>query len=83
VDKNYFKKNEKKIVYSVIRLLEHVVIIFDLYKEEEKLNNMYNFLYTAVESTGLSDQRFINILDQWRLRLFRLQVNRKLELNND
>ncbi|CAH1731762.1 unnamed protein product [Aphis gossypii] len=83
VAKNYFNKNENNILCSVIQLLEHIVVIFDLYKEEEKLNDMYNFLCTAIKSTGLSDPRFVNILDQWRLRLFRLYVNRQLVLNND
>lgn len=78
VDKNYFNKNPKKVLYSVIQLLEHVVIVFDLYEEEEKLNSMYNFLNAAVKPTGLSDSlKLVNILDQWRLRLFRLHVNRK------
>ncbi|XP_026818923.1 uncharacterized protein LOC113557546, partial [Rhopalosiphum maidis] len=77
VDNNYFKTNPKK-VSSVIKLLEHVVIIFDLYEEEEKLNNMYNFLNATVKRNGLSDSlKLINILDQWRLRLFRIHVNRK------
>jgi hypothetical protein len=81
VDNNYFKKNPKK-VSSVIKLLEHVVIVFDLYEEEEKLNNMYNFLNAAVKRNRLSDsQRLINILDQWRLRLFRIHVNLKANIS--
>uniref|UniRef100_A0A2S2NAR2 Uncharacterized protein n=1 Tax=Schizaphis graminum TaxID=13262 RepID=A0A2S2NAR2_SCHGA len=84
VDKNYFKNNPKAVLFSVIQLLEHVVIIFDLYEEEEELYKMYNFLNAAVKPTGLSDSlRLINILDQWRLRLFRLHVNRKTSCNND
>ncbi|XP_025195249.1 uncharacterized protein LOC112594595 isoform X2 [Melanaphis sacchari] len=78
VDKNYFNKNPKKVLFSVIQLLEHVVVILDLYEEEEKLHKMYNFLNAALKPTGLSNSlKFINILDQWRLRLFRLHVNRK------
>ncbi|XP_026805075.1 uncharacterized protein LOC113548408 [Rhopalosiphum maidis] len=84
VDKNYFKNNPKTVLFSVIQLLEHVVIIFDLYQEEEELYKMYNFLNAAVKPTGLTDSlRLINILDQWRLRLFRLHVNRKTSCNND
>ncbi|XP_060854125.1 uncharacterized protein LOC132931987 [Rhopalosiphum padi] len=84
VDKNYFKNNPKTVLFSVIQLLEHVVIIFDLYQEEEELYKMYDFLNAAVKPTGLIDSlRLINILDQWRLRLFRLHVNRKTSCNND
>jgi len=84
VDKNYFKNNPKTVLFSVIQLLEHVVIIFDLYQEEEELYKMYDFLNAAVKPTGVIDSlRLINILDQWRLRLFRLHVNRKTSCNND
>lgn len=77
VDKNYFNKNPKKVLFSVIQLLEHIVVIFELYTEEEKLHNMYDFLNAAVKPIGLSDSmRLINIIDQWRLRLFRLHINR-------
>ncbi|XP_060878120.1 uncharacterized protein LOC132950616 [Metopolophium dirhodum] len=80
VDKNYFKNNPKKVLFSVIQLLEHVVFIFDLYSEEEKLDTMYNFLNAAVKPSGLSDSmKLINVLDQWRLRLFRLYVNRQAD----
>lgn len=78
VDKNYFKNNPKKVLFSVIQLLEHVVFVLDLYSEEEKLHTMYNFLNAAVKPSGFSDSmKLINILDQWRLRLFRLYVNRQ------
>ncbi|CAI6345314.1 unnamed protein product [Macrosiphum euphorbiae] len=80
VDKNYFKNNPKKVLFSVIQLLEHAVFIFDLYSEEEKLDTMYNFLNAAVKPSGLSDSmKLINVLDQWRLRLFRLYVNRQAD----
>ncbi|XP_015373738.1 PREDICTED: uncharacterized protein LOC107168745 [Diuraphis noxia] len=80
VDKNYFKKSPKKVLFSVVQLLEHVVFIFDLYKEEEKLQDMYNFLNAAIKPSGLSDSmKLINILDQWRLRLFRFYVNRQAD----
>lgn len=75
VDKKYFKQKSVKVVYSVIRLLEHVVIIFDLYKNEEKLSEMYHFLYAAIKQNGLSEaQTYVNKLDQWRLRLFGLRL---------
>jgi len=87
VDKNYFKKNPTKVLSSVIQLLEHVVFVFDLYKEEKKLEDMYNFLNAVIKPSGLSDSmRLVNVLDQWRLQLFRLYVNRKGDCtleNND
>jgi len=87
VDKNYFKKSPKKILFSVVQLLEHVVFIFNLYQKEEKLQDMYNFLYAVIKPSGLSDSmKLINIIDQWRLRLFRFYVNRKADsklINND
>ncbi|VVC34073.1 Hypothetical protein CINCED_3A000319 [Cinara cedri] len=77
VDKKYFKKNPETLSY-VIELLEHVVFILDLYKDEEKLSDMYDFLYCLAKSTKLLDShKLINILDQWRLRLFRLHATRK------
>ncbi|KAL5238955.1 hypothetical protein ACI65C_006365 [Semiaphis heraclei] len=79
VDQNYFKKNPRKVLSTVVRLLEHIVIVFDLYNEEEKLNNMYHFLNSAVQSIGLSDSAtLINVLDTWRLQLFRKYVNRQV-----
>jgi len=87
VDKDYFQKRPRKVLFSVVQLLEHVVFIFDLYKEEEKLHNMYNFLNAAIKPSGLSDSmKLVNILDQWRLRLFRVYVNRQAGckfVNND
>lgn len=79
VDTNYFKINPEKVLSSVVQLLEHVVFIFDLYKEEEKLRDMYDFLYAAIHPKQMSDNsnRLINVLDQWRLRLFRITVNRQ------
>lgn len=79
VDKNYFKINPEKVLSSVVQLLEHVVFIFDLYKEEEKLRDMYDFLYAAINPKKMSvhSNRLINVLDQWRLRLFRITLNRQ------
>jgi len=78
VDKDFFNRRPKRILYRLIRLLEHVVIVFDLYRDEKKLSEMYDFLNIMVKPTGLSDSlKLVNILDQWRLRLFRLHVNRK------
>ncbi|XP_022176748.1 uncharacterized protein LOC111038114 [Myzus persicae] len=80
VDKNFFKK-KPQVLSKVVQLLEHVVFIFDLYKEDKKLDFMYHFLYTAVNLSGLSDStRLLNILDIWRLTLFRLQINRLLNV---
>lgn len=79
MNKNYFSQNSKKILKNLIHLLEHVVVILDLYKNEEKLSNMYDFLYANAKPVGLSESslRLVNILDQWKLHLFRLHVNRK------
>lgn len=76
VNGNYFKENPITVVYNVIQLLEHVVVVFDLYANEEKLNEMHHFLKTSIKQIVLSDSnKFVNILDQWRLRLFRLHVD--------
>jgi len=81
VNKDFFNKKPKRLIYRLIRLLEHVVIVFDLYKDEKKLSDMYDFLNYVVKPNGLSDSlKLVNILDQWRLRLFRLHVNRKNSL---
>ncbi|XP_027844062.2 uncharacterized protein LOC114124833 isoform X2 [Aphis gossypii] len=78
VNKDFFNNKPKRLLYRLIRLLEHVVIVFDLYTDEKKLNEMYDFLHCVVKPTGLSDSlKLVNILDQWRLRLFRLHVNRQ------
>jgi len=78
VDKDFFNRQPKKILYRLIQLLEHVVIVFDLYSDENKLNEMYEFLNGMVKQPGLSDSlKLVNILDQWRFGLFRLYVNRK------
>jgi len=78
VNKDFFNKKPKRLLYRLIRLLEHIVIVFDLYTDEKKLSEMYDFLHSVVGPTGLSDSlKLVNILDQWRLRLFRLHVNRQ------
>lgn len=76
VSRSYFKENPITVIYNVIHLLEHVVIVFDLYANEEKLNEMHHFLKAALKQIGLlNSNNFVNILDQWRLRLFRLHVD--------
>ncbi|XP_016658041.1 uncharacterized protein LOC107883100 [Acyrthosiphon pisum] len=83
VEMNYFEKNPKKVLSSVVQLLEHVVFVFDLYQEDEKLHTMYNFLNASIKRSGISDSmRLVNIIDQWRLRLFRFFVTAKL-VNDD
>lgn len=78
VNKDYFKQKPIKVLYRVIRLLEHIVVVFNLYNNEQKLKDMYDFLSSIVKPKGLSDtHKFIHILDQWNLRLFRLHINRK------
>lgn len=80
MDKNYFNQNPNKVFKHVVQLLEHVVVAFDLYKEEQKLSDMYDFLYNIIiKLTGLSkSQNLLSILDHWKLQLFRLHVKRKL-----
>jgi len=75
VNKDYFKDHPKHLD-GIIRLLEHVVITFDLYQDEENLGSMYAFLYNFVKPIGTSHE-LVNILDQWRLGLFHMQVNQK------
>lgn len=76
VNGNYFKENPITVAYNVIQLLEHVVVVFDLYANEEKLSEMHRFLKAAIKQIGPSDSnKFVNILDQWRLRLYRLHVD--------
>lgn len=78
VTKDYFDQNSKRLLYGVIQLLEHVVIVFDLYQDKERLSKMYEFLTAAIRSKGLSDSlNLVNILDQWKLRLFRLHIMSK------
>lgn len=82
MNKDFFNSRPKRLLYRLIRLLEHVVIIFDLYQDEEKLSQMYDFLSGMAKPTGLSDStKLVNILDQWRLQLYRLHVNRINMLN--
>lgn len=78
VNKDFFNRRSKRLLYRLIHLLEHIVIVFDLYSDEKKLSDMYDFLNAVAKPTGLSDSlKLVNILDIWRLRLFRLHVNRK------
>lgn len=82
MDKKYFQQNPKALIY-VITLLEHVVVIFDLYKDEEKLSCMYDFLNSIAKPTKLLDSyKLVNILDQWRLKLFRLHAIRKSTMSS-
>lgn len=77
MNKDYFKQNPKRILYLTVNLLEHIVIVFDLYQDEEKLNDMYEYLSAVVRSIELCNSMdTLNILAQWNLRLFRLYVNR-------
>jgi len=77
VNEDYFKQSSKQILYIVIRLLEHIVVIFDLYQDEDKLNKMYDFLYYFAKPTNLLDSReLMSVIEQWRMKLFRLHVYR-------
>ncbi|XP_025205348.1 uncharacterized protein LOC112601785 [Melanaphis sacchari] len=75
VNKDFFNRKPKKLLYCLIHLLEHIVIVFDLYTDEKKLSDMYDFFNYVIKPNGLSDSlKLVNILDQWRLQLFRLHV---------
>lgn len=80
MNRNYFRQNPKHILKSIIRLLEHVVIVFDLYQDEKKLSDMCDFFHSIIRPTYgmLGSQNLVNILDQWRLKLFRLHINNKM-----
>lgn len=79
MNKTYFQSNPKKILERVIQLLEHVVVTFDLYKNEDKLSIMYDFLNSIARPNGWSQSlKLVNILDQWKLQLFRLHVDRTM-----
>lgn len=77
---HYFVGKSKRIIKTTIKLLEHVVIEFDLYQNEEKLIQMYSFLKNNVRlSLPFCDKSTIksnNILDRWNMDIFRLQMNR-------
>lgn len=80
VDQIYFKQNPE-VIESVVKLLEHVVITFDLYQDEEKLNYMYELLNKNAKRFASSNYfRILNTLEQWQLRLFRLHMNRHKHL---
>lgn len=73
--REYFKQNPKK-VQCVIKLLNHIVFVLNLYENEEKLQIMHDYLYSLARSFPFG---YINILDQWKLKLFRLKV---IRINN-
>lgn len=78
VTKDYFEQNSKRLLSSVIWLLEHVVVVFDLYQDKERMSKMYEFFNAVMRPKGLSDTlNLVNILDQWKLRLFRLHIMSK------
>ncbi|VVC34833.1 Hypothetical protein CINCED_3A013951 [Cinara cedri] len=85
VDTNYLKQIPKSELELIFRLLEHVVFIFNLYKDEDKLRDMFEFLHGIIRpKNGLIEQfpgslKLLNIIDQWRLQLFRLHVYRIID----
>lgn len=75
VNNDYFEKRPESVFNNVLQLLEHVVFIFDLYKDEE-LENMHTFLNTILIKRGIMSTsfQFIHILDQWKMQLFRIHI---------
>lgn len=80
MNKGYFETNPT-LLYSVIRLLDHVVFTYNLYRDEENMCNMYSFLYDLVKSVECSNE-LANILDRWRLELFYFEVCRRKKDEN-
>lgn len=77
MNKDYFHKKPHVILHRVINLLDHVVVTFDLYQDEEKLDCMYNFLYAVIRPSGiLESMHLINIIDKWKMHLFKLHITR-------
>lgn len=79
MDRDYFSQNPTKVLKSIIRLLEHVVITFDLYTDEKKMSDMYDFLYSIIKPSVSAMSKFpklLSTLDHWRLHLFRLHVQK-------
>lgn len=69
-------QNSKKLLYDVIQLMEHVVVVFDLYQDKKKMSEMYEFLKCVINLKGSSFNIEI-ILDIWKIRLFRLHCMSK------
>lgn len=77
VTKDYFQQKPKVILHHVIKLLDHVVLTLDLYNDEEKISCMYNFLYAVIRPAGiLESMKLINIIDKWKMHLFKLHIAR-------
>lgn len=79
MDRDYLNQNPNKVLKNIIQLLEHVVITFDLYSDEKKMSDMYDFLRSIVKPSVSAMSKFpklLSILDHWRLHLFRLHMQR-------
>lgn len=77
VDRHYFGQNPIKVLKHIIKLLEHVVITFNLYADEKKMSDMYYFLHSIINPSMTVMTRFpklLNILNQWKMHLFRLHL---------
>jgi hypothetical protein len=55
-----------------------VVIILDLYQDEENLNSMYNFYYSVSNMLPftIDGLKISDIVDEWRARLQLLHIKR-------
>ncbi|XP_025419913.1 uncharacterized protein LOC112690180 isoform X2 [Sipha flava] len=78
VTKDYLHRKPKIILHRIIKLLDHVVVTLDLYKNEEKLECMYHFFYAVIRSAGFFEYMdLINVIDKWKMQLFKLHIDRK------
>jgi len=74
VPRKYFNKHPNHME-CVIRLLEHVVFVLDLYENREKLQCMHDYMRSLLPHRIISLISPLSVtLDMWRLRLFRLHV---------
>lgn len=80
VDKNYFH-NKSQQLRLAIKLLAHVVDVFDLYDFEDKLSTMHGFFTNALRFLPfeIPTMKLSDTVDKWRSQLFRIHINRCIE----
>lgn len=74
MDRHYFARNPIKALKNIIKLLEHFEITFDLYTDEKKMSDIYDFLHNIINSSRSVMSRFSKLLytlNQWKMHLFR------------
>lgn len=75
---NYFSDQPEETLKTVIKLLEHVVVIEDLIKDEVKLNSMYQYYNTVTINLPyiITAMKLNDIVDRWRARLYCKEIER-------